>query len=428
MENKEKDIKELHNEYMSEIIADGAENKTLRIAIKRAREAYRKNLKRALELFPESVEYKEKARKIKEYAIDHLEELIEKTKKAVERNHGVFHFAKNANEANEIIANIVGKSKKTIVKGKSLTTEETELRQYLQEKGHEVWETDLGEFLVQIRDGRPMHILAPSVDLTREEAAELISKITGKNLPKDRIDTSVKAVREFLRDKFTKADIGISGANVIAAETGTLFIIENEGNIKVIASCPDKYIALVGVEKIVPTLEDALHLVKTTWRFANYVVPSYVHMISGPSKTGDIEKTTTYGAHGPREFHLVLLDNGRLEVAKNNDFKELLYCMKCGACMYECPVFWVTAGHFGKKYPGGIGALWDVFIAKGFKEGASAVYSCAICDRCRVRCPLNIDTAKMIIKIRKILYEKGYAPSTVKEAEKKFLEIYKFNK
>ncbi len=420
MENKEKDIKQIHNEYMSEIIADGAENETLRTAIRRAREAYRKNLKKALETFPESVEYKEKARKIKEYAIDHLEELIEKTKEAVERNHGHFYLAKDAKEANEIISRIVGKPKKIIVKGKSLTTEETELRQYLQKEGHEVWETDLGEFLVQIREGRPMHMLAPSVDLTREEAAKLISKITGENLPEDKIETSVAAVRRFLREKFTNADIGIAGANSIAAETGTLFIIENEGNIKLTASLPEKFIALVGVEKIVPTLDDAFHMVKTTWRFANYQVPSYVHMISGPSKTGDIEKVTTYGAHGPKEFHLVLLDNGRIELSKNKDFKEILYCMKCGACMYECPVFWVTAGHFGKSYPGGIGALWDAFIAKGFKEGAPSVYSCAICDRCRVRCPLNIDTAKMIIKLRKILYEKGYAPTTVKEAEKQF--------
>ncbi len=420
MENKEKDIKQIHNEYMSEIIADGAENETLRTAIRRAREAYRKNLKKALETFPESVEYKEKARKIKEYAIDHLEELIEKTKEAVERNHGHFYLAKNAKEANEIISRIVGKPKKIIVKGKSLTTEETELRQYLQKEGHEVWETDLGEFLVQIREGRPMHMLAPSVDLTREEAAKLISKITGEKLPEDKIETSVAAVRRFLREKFTNADVGIAGANSISADTGTLFIIENEGNIKLTASLPEKFIALVGVEKIVPTLDDAFHMVKTTWRFANYQVPSYVHMISGPSKTGDIEKVTTYGAHGPKEFHLVLLDNGRIELSKNKDFKEILYCMKCGACMYECPVFWVTAGHFGKSYPGGIGALWDAFIAKGFKEGAPSVYSCAICDRCRVRCPLNIDTAKMIIKLRKILYEKGYAPTTVKEAEKQF--------
>ena len=419
---KEKSIQEIYNEYLAEIIGDGAENETLREAMRRARAAYRSNLKRALETFPESVEYKEKARKIKEYSIDHLEELIERTMEAVRRNHGHAYLAKDAEEANRIIADIVGEPKKIIVKGKSLTTEETELRQYLQEKGHEVWETDLGEFLVQVRNARPMHMLAPSVDLTREEAAKLISEITGKKLPPDKIEDMVAAVREFLREKFTSAHVGIAGANAISADTGTLFIIENEGNIKLTASLPEKFVALVGVEKIVPSLDDAFHMVKTTWRFANYMVPSYVHMISGPSKTGDIEKVTTYGAHGPKEFHLVLLDNGRIELSKNPDFKEILYCMKCGACMYECPIFWIAAGHFGVRYPGGIGALWDAFIAKGFKEAAPAVYSCAICDRCRVRCPLNIDTARMIIKLRAILYEKGYAPDIVKEVKTKLFK------
>lgn len=419
---EEREIKVIFNEYLAEIIGDGAENEVLREALRRARAAYRSNLKKALETFPESVKYKEKARKIKEYAIDHLEELVEKTMEAVRRNHGQVYLARSAEEANEIIARIVGEPKKIIVKGKSLTSEEIELRQNLRRLGHEVWETDLGEFLVQIRDDRPMHMLAPSIDLTREEAAKLISKVTGKELPSDSIEKMVEAVREFLREKYFSAHVGITGANAVAADTGTLFIIENEGNIKLTASAPEKYIALVGIEKIVPTLDDAFHMVKTTWRFANYIVPSYVHMISGPSKTGDIEKVTTYGAHGPREFHLVLLDNGRMELSKNPDFKEILYCMKCGACMYECPIFWIAAGHFGKKYPGGIGVLWDAFIATGLKEAAPGVYSCAICDRCRIRCPLNINTARMIIKLREVLYEKGYAPEIVKEVKKKLFK------
>ncbi len=419
----ERELNKIYEEYLNELIEEGAKNKVLREALRRAQKAYRENLRSALELFPESVDFKKRAREIKEYSIDHLEELIEKTKASVTRNHGHVYVAKTAEDAQKIIADIVGEPKKTIVKGKSLTTEEIELRQYLQRLGHEVWETDLGEFLVQIRDGRPMHMLAPSIDLTREEAAKLISEVTGKKLPPDKIEDSVKAVREFLREKFTNADIGISGANSISADTGTLFIIENEGNIKLTASLPEKFIAVVGVEKIVPDLDSAFHMVKTTWRFANYKVPSYVHMISGPSKTGDIEKVTTYGAHGPKEFHLILLDNGRIELSKNKDFKEILYCMKCGACMYECPVFLVTAGHFGKSYPGGIGALWDAFIAKGMKEAAPAVYSCAQCDKCRVRCPLNINTAGMIIKLRKILHEKGYSPDVIKQAEKEKFSI-----
>jgi len=414
------DFEKVYKAYVEELIEQGAKSEKLRTAIQRAVNAYRGNLKRALELFPDSSKLKERARKIKEYSIDHLPEIIDKTCEAVIRNHGHCHLAKNAEEANRIINDLVGEPKKIIVKGKSLTSEETELRQYLQEKGHEVWETDLGEFLVQIRGGRPMHMLAPSVDLPREEAAKLVSGITGEEIDPTNIEAIVAAVRRFLRNKYINADVGMSGANAISADTGTLFIIENEGNVKLSTALQEKHIALAGVEKIVPTLEDAFLITKVTWRYANYIVPSYVHMISGPSKTGDIEKVTTYGAHGPREFHLILLDNGRLEVAKDPVFKELLYCMKCGACMYECPPFWVTAGHYGKKYVGGIGVLWDAFIATGLEQAAPAAFTCLLCGRCKVRCPLSIDTPRMTRELRNILINKGYIPTHLKEFLKMF--------
>lgn len=424
-ENSEerKEIKKIQNDYMAELIGEGAENENLREAISRAKDSYRNNLKKALEAFPESEEYKEKAQKIKKYSIDHMQELVDQTMKAVERNHGKAYLAKDADEANKIISDIIGEPKKLIVKGKSLTTEEIQLRQYLQKEGHEVWETDLGEFLVQVRDGRPMHTLAPSVDLKREEASKLITKVTGEKVSETNIEEMVMAVKKFLRQKYIDADVGISGANSIAAETGTLFIIENEGNIKLATALQEKHIAVVGIEKIVPTLDDAFHMAKTTWRFANYIVPSYVHMISGPSKTGDIEKVTTYGAHGPKEFHLILLDNGRMELSKNDDFKDILMCQKCGACMYECPVFWVTAGHFGKQYPGGIGVLWDAFVAKDLKQASPAAFSCALCARCGERCPMGIDSSKFIIKLREIMVKRGYAPDVVGEVSKQFFDF-----
>ncbi len=415
-----KEFKQLYNDYMAELIGDGALNNDLREAISRAKTSYRNNLKNSLEAFPESKEYIEKAQKIKEYSIDHLEDLVEQTMKAVERNHGKAYLAKDAEDANRIISEIIGDPKKLIVKGKSLTSEETHLRQHLQAEGHEVWETDLGEFLVQLKGGRPMHTLAPAVDLKREEASKLISKATGEKLSETNIEEMVMAVKKFLRQKYIDSDVGISGANSIAAETGTLFIIENEGNIKLSTALQEKHIALVGVEKIVPTLDDAFHISKTTWRFANYIVPSYVHMISGPSKTGDIEKVITYGAHGPREFHLVLLDNGRLKLSKDDEFKELLKCQKCGACMYECPVFWVTAGHFGTQYPGGIGTLWDAFVAKDIKEAAPAAFSCALCARCGVRCPMGIDSSKLIQKLREQLVKRGFKPDVIDEVSEQF--------
>ena len=179
------------------------------------------------------------------------------------------------------------------------------------------------------------------------------------------------AARELLREKFFKADVGISGANVIAADTGALFLIENEGNIRLATSAPPIHIALIGMEKVVSNLGDAFKVAEVTWRYANYTVPAYVSMISGPSKTGDIEKVITYGAHGPKEFHVIFLDGGRIELAKNPILRQALYCLRCGGCLYECPVFGVTAGHFGDKYFAGIGAVWAAMLSDNREKGAA---------------------------------------------------------
>jgi L-lactate dehydrogenase complex protein LldG len=212
----------------------------------------------------------------------------------------------------------------------------------------------------------------------------------------------VATARDLLREKYFKADIGMSGANVISADTGTLFIIENEGNIRLATGAPPVHIALIGMEKLVPTIEDAFKVSEVTWRYANYTVPSYVSLISGPSKTGDIEKVTTYGAHGPRDFHVIFLDAGRTDLAKNPSLSQALYCLRCGGCLYECPVFAVTAGHFGDKYYAGIGAVWASVVSKDIERGAALAYTCLTCGRCKVRCPMKIDVPEMVVELRKL--------------------------
>jgi len=287
-----------------------------------------------------------------------------------------------------------------------MTGEEIGLREYLEEKGNEVYETDLGEFIIQKMGSRPMHILSPSIHVPREDVARLFSKIMGQEIaPDSDIADMVAAAREYLRDKFFRADIGISGANVVAAETGTLFIIENEGNIRLATSAPPVHIALVGMEKLVPALSDAYKVSEVTWRYANYTIPAYVSLVSGPSKTGDIEKVTTYGAHGPKEFHVIFLDGGRTRLAKYPKLAQALYCLRCGGCLYECPVFAVTAGHFGDKYFTGIGAVWAAIVNEDMEKAASIAYTCLTCGRCRQRCPVKIDVPEMIIELRKLLAE-----------------------
>lgn len=390
------------SEYKKEIMA-AAHNERIRTALSRAIASYRKNVSEALSRFPHTSALAEEVRGIKERSIDMMADLATKASKSIEDNHGKAYIARTAKDALEIIGKIVG-TKKLVVKGKSMTCDEIDVRHYLESTGNEVYETDLGEFIIQKLDSPPMHILSPAIHVPKEDVARLFSKITGEELPPD-IEKLVATARKLLREKFFAADIGITGANVVAADTGTLFLIENEGNIRLATSAPPVHIALVGMEKLVPTLGEAFKVSEVTWRYANYAVPSYMSLISGPSKTGDIEKVTTYGAHGPREFHVIFLNDGRTELAKNPLLRQALYCLRCGGCLYECPVFAVTAGHFGDKYFAGTGAVWAHQISHNPEKAAAIAYTCLACGRCRVRCPVRIDTPQMIVELRKLIAE-----------------------
>jgi iron-sulfur cluster protein len=390
--------------YKKEIMG-AAGNDRLRLALSRAVNSFRNNVKNALEKFPHTVDMAEEVLKIKEKAIPEMEDLARQAIKAIEENKGRGYIAATAEEALKIIGELTGTGK-LIVKGKSMTGEEIGLREHLEAGGNEVYETDLGEFIVQKLGGRPMHILSPAIHVPREDVARLFTEVMGREIASDaEITDMVAAARDYLRDKFFRADIGISGANVVAAETGTLFIIENEGNIRLATGAPPVHIALVGMEKLVPTLNEAYKVAEVTWRYANYTVPSYVNLVSGPSKTGDIEKVTTYGVHGPREFHVIFLDGGRTRLAKYPKLRQALYCLRCGGCLYECPVFAVTAGHFGDKYFTGIGAVWAAIVNNDPEKAAAIAYTCLTCGRCRQRCPVKIDVPEMIIELRKMLAE-----------------------
>lgn len=394
----------INKDYRREL-RDAAASDRIRLALTRAINSYRENTSNALKKFPHTVKLAEEVRKIKEHSIQHMPELARQAGQSIEENKGKYYIAKTADEALQIIAGLVGKDK-LVVKAKSMTSEEIGLREHLEHEGNEVYETDLGEFIIQKLNSRPMHILSPAIHVPREDVAVLFSQITGEELPPD-IPRLVATARELLRDKFFRADVGISSANVMSADTGTMFLIENEGNIRLATSAPPVHIALIGMEKLVPTLEDAFKVSEVTWRYANYSVPSYVSMISGPSKTGDIEKVTTYGAHGPRELHVIFLDGGRTHLAKDPVLRQALYCLRCGGCLYECPVFGLTAGYFGDKYFAGIGTVWAAEISKNMKKASSMAYTCLTCGRCKVRCPMKIDVPEMVLNLRQKIAEPG---------------------
>lgn len=389
-------IKENINAYAKDI-NEASEDERIRTAITRAIASYRKNLAEALERYPHTPALAKEVQEIKKNAHQNWRALMAQAMDSIERNHGHAYFAKDAQEVVDIINEIAG-GEKTIVKGKSMLGEEIHLRQRLADCGHEVWETDLGEFILQLMDGRPMHILSPSIHVPREQVAEVFSDFFGREIPPE-ISDEVMAVREFLREKYFTADIGISGANVVAADTGQITIIENEGNVRLCTAAPPVHIAVVGIEKIVPSFLDSMKVAEVNWRYGQYTAPAYVNIISGPSKTGDIEKVTTYGAHGPHDFHVIFVDNGRSKMIDDPVCHDAALCLRCGGCMYECPVFSLVAGHFGKTYMNGIGAIWTAFV-DDTKEAAPIVYNCLRCGRCVEQCPMDIDVPTMIYHLR----------------------------
>lgn len=384
---------------LEEVIERASEDRDLIVALERAIESYMDSRIRVLSRYPYITELAKEVRRIKEYSIGRMEELIKEARNSMEENKMNVYIAENAERAREIIGDLVGTGK-TVVKTKSITSDEIGLRKFLQERGNEVWETDLGELIVQWLDSKPMHFITPSINIRRERVAELIRKNIGDIVDKDDIPGMTYAVRRFLRRKFIDADVGISGANVIAADTGSIFIITNEGNGRLSTSLPEKHIVLAGIEKIVPGLQDAFKVSDVIMKYAGYSAASYLSVISGPSKTGDIEKKVVFGAHGPREVDVVLLDNGRMRASRDEKLREALYCLRCGSCQYLCPVFRLVGGHWGgDAYVGGIGVLWNMIIGNEEEAKAQSLF-CLGCHECELVCPVGIRTADIIRGIK----------------------------
>ena len=338
---------------------------------------------------------------IKRRSIDILEELVERAYRSLEAVRAKPYLAGDAEEARRIIGGLVG-SGKLVVMAKSMAAAEVGLRGYLESLGNEVWETDLGELLVQLEGSKPMHTTTPAVHMTRYKAIKLISEKLGVKLEGDSVEEAVKAVREFLRGKIARADVGISGANALAADTGAVVLVENESNIRLVTSTPPIHIALVPVDKIVPTLLDAVKVAMVQAAYTGLYPPTYISIIAGPSSTADIERVRVYGAQGPRELHVVLLDNGRLKALKDPILKEQHRCIRCGRCQYECPVWVHTANKWGgPAYGGPMGLVWTAITVDPVEAGKLS-YLCLGCGRCDASCPVEIPLSTILRHLKSI--------------------------
>jgi iron-sulfur cluster protein len=345
---------------------------------------------------------KEEARAVRQSCLPRLGELIEEFSREAERAGARVHRAKTAEDARAVVAAILGeRGARLVVKAKSMVSEEIGLNEHLEGLGIKVVETDLGERIIQLAGERPSHITAPALHKTKEEVAEVFSRHLGRPIPAD-IPALVEAARSELRGFFTEAEAGISGANFAVAESGTLVIVSNEGNARLVTTLPPLHIALISAEKFVATLEQATTLLRALITGSSGLkMTSYVSYITGPSKTTDIEKELVFGVHGPKEVHIVILDNGRLEAAKDEDLNEILFCLKCGGCMLQCPVFQAVGGHVygGPVYPGGIGVLLTA-VTRSSQDAEKLLDLCADCRKCEVFCPVGIPTSEILLKLK----------------------------
>ncbi|MGH7320577.1 MAG: LutB/LldF family L-lactate oxidation iron-sulfur protein [Candidatus Rokuibacteriota bacterium] len=349
----------------------------------------------ALAESPDSDRFREQARQIKEATLQRLDYYLGLLADQVERAGGVVHWARDASEARRIILELArARNVQMVVKSKSMATEEIHLNEALAEAGIVAVETDLGEYIIQLAHERPSHIIAPAIHKTKAQVAELFSKETNTVVPADP-EVLTKVARRELREKFLHADMGISGVNFAIAETGTLVLITNEGNGRLVTTLPRIHVAVMGIDKVIPSLTDLMVFLQVLPRAATgQKLSVYTSLVQGPRRPGE--------ADGPEELHLVILDNGRIAQLAG-PLREALYCLRCGACLNVCPVYRQIGGHaYGHTYPGPIGIVLTAML-EGPRSVRELAHASSLCGACQEVCPVKIDIPRMLIALRTTL-------------------------
>jgi L-lactate dehydrogenase complex protein LldF len=347
----------------------------------------------------DSDELRDRAKRIKEHTLAHLDEYLERLEQSVLRQGGQVHWAATAADARRLIVQIAQERNcKHVVKSKSMTSEEIHLNPALESAGIEVTETDLGEFILQVAGERPSHLVAPAVHHTRESVARVLSAYVGETLPPDAQKLAM-AGRRILRDKFRNADMGITGVNFAIAETGSVVLVTNEGNGRLTTTCPRVHVALMGMEKVIPRFGDLPVFLKLLARAATgQTLSVYTTIITGPRRSGELD--------GPDEFHLVILDNGRSKVL-GSPFRESLQCIRCGACLNACPVYRRVGGHaYGGVYSGPIGSILTPLYDSA-NENRVLPHASSLCGACQAACPVRINIPHMLIGLRELHHRSG---------------------
>ncbi|HVM39378.1 MAG TPA: lactate utilization protein B [Acidimicrobiia bacterium] len=341
---------------------------------------------------PTLTERRERAKEVRRETLADLDGWLARLEAKLTEQGAVVHHADGPSEACRVVADLVrAEGVEVVVKGKSMATEEIHLNRAIEAAGAEVWETDLGEYIVQLAGEPPSHIVGPALHKRIPEIADLFSEVVGRELPHD-AEVLCAVAREVLREKFFAAGMGITGANFAAADTGTIVLVTNEGNGRMCSSLPRIHVVIMPVEKVVPRLADVADLVPVLTRWASgQPLTTYVSMITGPARPGDVD--------GPEQLHVVFLDHNRRALA-GTDYEEMLACVRCGACLNVCPVYGRIGGHaYDSVYPGPMGSVLTPLLSRG-AEGHELPDASSLCGACTEACPVGIPLADMLVHLR----------------------------
>jgi len=386
----------------------------LHVALDRATSRFTTLRGNALASLPNADAVRDHARLIRAHTLSRLDAYLAQFADEVEAAGGHVHWASDAETANRIVLDIAqANGVKRVVKGKSMVTEETGLNHALEGIGVEVIESDLGERIIQLAGETPSHIIAPAIHKTKEQIGQLLHERLG--VPLTHVpEEMTAAARESLRSDFLTADMGISGVNFGVAETGTLALVENEGNGRLTTTAPRVHVAVMGIERLVPALDDLGVMLQVLARSATgQKITVYTNLITGPRQKGEPD--------GPDELHVILVDNGRSRIL-GGELAEILYCIRCGACLNACPVYQHIGGHaYGSVYPGPVGAVLTPALG-GIGPWSDLPHASSLCGACREVCPVRIDIPRMLLELRSEGHQAGKTPLWLKMG----LSVYRF--
>jgi iron-sulfur cluster protein len=398
------------DDKLKQKISEGLNDESARIGRNRALGVIKPSMQKAVIKFPH---LRDRLRAIKQFSVAHLDELLEKTTEVMQQRGTKVFIANTQQEALDYIGRVVGKG--LVVKSKSNAGKEIGLVHYLEAQGAQVVETDLGDRITQLDGSTASHTMAPSIHVPIERVAELFSKEVHEALHPE-LEELIQAARKSLRSFLVRADVGISGANAIVADTGAVVLSENEGNIRAISSMPKIHIAIAGVEKIVPTLQDAITVIKSAAVFGvGQDIGTYISLLSGPGRFENDDFAFMGDAYGPRELHVVFLKAGR-DKALQEGYEESLYCINCGSCLNFCPIYAAIGEKFGYKYLGGRGAVFTAMHEHLDKAQEAGLSLCIDCKRCVEACAVGMKTPEMIARLRSTVANERGLPLAKKVA------------